>query len=84
MIKLAKLPDRTPVRISLSLSPSLHDRLARYASVYAETYGVEEPLSELIPAILDNFLVSDRQAQRVTARQKSSAQVRKARPNETA
>lgn len=31
-----------------------------YAAVYASTYGVDEPVSELIPAMLTAFLESDR------------------------
>ncbi len=64
MIKLAKLPERTLVRITLLLPPALHDRLVRYASAYAEAYGVDKPLPELIRAMLSNFLDSDRTFQK--------------------
>lgn len=59
-IKLAKLPDRTPVRITISIAPELNAALSDYAKAYRETYGREEPLTELIPAILAAFLDSDR------------------------
>jgi hypothetical protein len=59
-LKLPPLPDRTPVRISISLMPDLHQALVAYASLYSETYGREEPVAELIPAILAAFLASDR------------------------
>jgi len=59
-LKLAKLRDRTPVKLTLSLSPDLHQSLTDYASLYAETYGHQEPVSELIPAMLAAFLESDR------------------------
>lgn len=59
-IKLARLPDRSPIKIAIVVMPDLNDRLAAYAAVYAETYGYEEPVAELIPAMLAAFLDSDR------------------------
>lgn len=59
-IKLARLKDRTPVRLTISLTPELRQMLADYALFYAAAYGAEEPLSELVPAILSSFLESDR------------------------
>jgi hypothetical protein len=34
MLKLAKLPDRNPVKISISVSPDLNQALAGYAALY--------------------------------------------------
>jgi hypothetical protein len=59
-LKLQQLPDRTPVKISISLMPDLHRALTDYAALYARTYGRDEPIAELIPAILTAFLESDR------------------------
>ena len=35
-IKLGRLPDRTPVKLTVMLSPDLHDALNDYARIYAE------------------------------------------------
>lgn len=59
-LKLARLPDRTPVKITIALQPDLHQALADYAGLYAETYGQPEPVAELIPAMLVSFLEGDR------------------------
>ena len=59
-LRLQKLPDRTPVKLSISVLPELHQRLQDYAAAYAEHYGSEEPVAELIPAMLAAFLDSDR------------------------
>jgi hypothetical protein len=40
--------------------PDLHQALVDYAALYAETYGRDEPVAELIPAMLVAFLESDR------------------------
>jgi hypothetical protein len=60
-IKLAQLPDRTPVKLSIAIMPDLSQRLADYAALYAKAYGNEEPVAELIPAMLTAFLDSDRE-----------------------
>lgn len=59
-LRLAKLPDRTPVKLTVTISPDLHAALVAYAALYAETYGREEPVAELVPAMLAGFLESDR------------------------
>jgi len=59
-LKLAKLPDRTPVKMTISVTPDLHQNLARYAALYAEAYDREEAVADLIPAMLASFLESDR------------------------
>jgi len=55
-LKLARLPDRTPVKLGISVTPGLADDLAAYAAAY----GREEALADLIPAMLAAFLESDR------------------------
>lgn len=60
MLKLGKLPDRVPVKITISVAPELSQALADYATLYAETYGEQETIAELVPAMLANFLDSDR------------------------
>ncbi|WP_067733824.1 DUF2274 domain-containing protein [Novosphingobium naphthalenivorans] len=59
-LKLARIPDRTPVKLTITVLPDLHQALQDYARIYAEAYGREEPVSELVPAILSAFLDSDR------------------------
>lgn len=59
-LKLARLPDRTPVKMTILISPDLNQALGAYAEMYAETYGAAEPVQELIPAMLASFLESDR------------------------
>jgi hypothetical protein len=59
-LKLAKLPDRTPVRIAVTVKPELHAALQNYAILYRQTYGEAESVAELIPYMLESFLESDR------------------------
>lgn len=59
-LRLQRLADRAPVKIAISVSPELNQALLDYAALYQQTYGTAEPLHQLIPAMLANFLASDR------------------------
>lgn len=59
-LKLGKLPDRTPVKLTITITPNLQAALQAYAAIYTATYGVEESVSDLMPAMLATFLDSDR------------------------
>lgn len=59
MLKLSKLPDRTPIKIIVTVSVLLNQALHGYASLYHATYGEAASVSELIPFMLDGFLKSD-------------------------
>jgi hypothetical protein len=48
-LKLSKLPDRTPVKIAITVMPELHQALRQYAGIYRATYGESESVAELIP-----------------------------------
>lgn len=59
-LRLAQLPERTPVRLVLHISPNLEEALAAYAALYEEHYGRAETVADLVPAMLESFLASDR------------------------
>ncbi|WP_395398211.1 DUF2274 domain-containing protein [Novosphingobium sp. BL-8A] len=67
-LKLPVLPDRTPVKLSIHIVPELAEALQDYAKLYASTYGREEPVSVLVPAMLEAFLSSDRSFVRARGR----------------
>lgn len=54
-LKLARLPDRTPVRVAISVVPDLQKALADYAAIYQQTYGEEQSIADLIPHMLAAF-----------------------------
>ncbi|WP_298671213.1 DUF2274 domain-containing protein [uncultured Sphingomonas sp.] len=59
-LRLPKLPDRTPVKVNIQVSPQLFADLVQYAALYKEVYGQEEAVVDLIPSMLGAFLDSDR------------------------
>ena len=59
-LKLDKLPDRDPVKITFTASPQLRAALDDYAEIYRREYGgKKEPVSELMPYMLDAFMNAD-------------------------
>jgi hypothetical protein len=60
-LKLAKLPDRKPVKISITVNPVLNQKLGAYAEAYKRVFGDDEKVSDLIPYMLEQFLDGDRQ-----------------------
>jgi hypothetical protein len=67
-LKLPQIPDRNPVKLSIAVMPELHQALVDYAALYARTYGRDEPVAELVPAMLAAFLESDRAFTRARSR----------------
>ena len=58
-LKISKLPDRTPVKITITVNPDLAQALRDYAVEYERQYGAEESVMELIPFMLAAFIESD-------------------------
>jgi hypothetical protein len=58
-LKLGKLPDRTPVRFTITVAPKLAHSLRQYAEIYRATYGQAESVDDLIPFMLEAFLAGD-------------------------
>lgn len=59
-LKLGKLPNRTPVKIAITVSPDLDQALRDYAAIYRAIYGEAESVADMIPFMLTGFLESDR------------------------
>jgi hypothetical protein len=61
-LKLAKLPDRTPVKITFKALPDLVQMLNDYCAVYRAVYRQpDETVEELIPFMLAAFMETDPQ-----------------------
>lgn len=57
---VSRLPERTPIKVSILISPQLQVDLNLYATLYREAYGQDEAVPDLIPPMLAAFLESDR------------------------
>jgi hypothetical protein len=59
-IKLPRIPDRTPIKITIAILPEIHQMLSDYADLYRTTYGANDSIADLVPHMLAAFLASDR------------------------
>jgi hypothetical protein len=59
-IKPQKLPDRKLVKLTVSMTPELRRALEAYSAYYKASYGEEVTVTDLIPAMLVQFLARDR------------------------
>lgn len=70
-LKLPRLPDRKPVKLTFEMMPDLEQALGDYASAYEAAYGKREKPADLIPYMLWAFLESDREFARARRTGKS-------------
>jgi hypothetical protein len=59
-LKLGRIPDRTPIKLAITITPDLKDQLDAYAEAYGAAYGQQEKVEELIPFMLQSFIDGDR------------------------
>ena len=59
-LKLSRLPDRTPVKITITVTPELNSMLRDYTELYRRQYGQKEPVEQLVPYMIEAFLKADR------------------------
>ncbi|WP_077147668.1 DUF2274 domain-containing protein [Sphingopyxis sp. KK2] len=69
-LKLAKIPDRKPVKLQIEILPDLEAALADYAAAYAKAYNVHEKPAALIPYMLSSFIDGDREFAKLRKQEK--------------
>jgi len=60
-LKLGKLPNRTPVKLTLSIMPDVEDALGDYVAIYNARNFAEASPADLGAAMLEQFLLNDRE-----------------------
>jgi len=58
-LRIGKLPDLTPVKMTIQVDPDLHQLLEDYARIYNERYEGSVGPAALVPSMLAGFLASD-------------------------
>ncbi len=58
-LKLDRLPNRKPVKLTITLEPETYDALEDYARIYAEEYGDDEPVSIIAAYMIGDFMDGD-------------------------
>ena len=58
-LRIGKLPDLTPVKMTVSLDREVHEMLEDYARIYGDSYGEAVKPAELVPSMIAGFLSTD-------------------------
>lgn len=58
-LKLSKLPNRTPMKVTSTFPPEVHSALMDYAQLYEQNYGEKEKIENLVPFMVAAFLEAD-------------------------
>lgn len=59
-LKLAGMPDDTPVKLTIELPADVHRDLVRYGAILADAEGRAFTPSQLIGPMLSRFMAADR------------------------
>ena len=59
-LRIGKLPDLTPIKLTVSLEPEVHKMLEDYARIYGDSYGESVKPAELVPSMIAGFLATDK------------------------
>jgi hypothetical protein len=71
-LRLGPLPNTTVVKLSITISAVVKERLEQYAKAHSEVWGEEVSPTELIPHILETFLRGDRGFKRMMAHRRET------------
>jgi hypothetical protein len=71
-LRLGPLPNTDVVKLSITVSVVVKERLDHYAKAHSEVWGEEVSPTELIPHILETFLRGDRAFKRMMAHRKDA------------
>ena len=58
-LRIGKLPDLTPVKMTVSLDREVYEMLEDYARIYGESYGEAVKPADLVPSMVSGFLATD-------------------------
>ena len=58
-LRIAKLPNLTPVKLTVSLEPEIYQMLEDYARIYGDSYGETVKPAQLIPSMIAGFMATD-------------------------
>jgi hypothetical protein len=58
-LRIAKLPNLTPVKLTVSLEPEVYNMLEDYTKIYNDSYQDAAKPTELVPSMIAKFMAMD-------------------------
>jgi hypothetical protein len=60
-LKLGRLPNRTPVKMAISIMPDYEEALRDYAAIHSAQHGVESTPADIASGMVEQFIINDRE-----------------------
>jgi hypothetical protein len=71
-LKLGKLPNRTPVKMTISVMPDFDDALRDYATIHSAQHGVDSTPADIASGMVEQFILNDREFAKARAALKAA------------
>jgi hypothetical protein len=71
-LKLRKLPNRTPVKMTISVMPDFEEALRDYAALHSAQHGVDSTPADIASAMVEQFILNDREFAKARATLKAT------------
>lgn len=72
-LRLGRLPNRTPTKLTLNLWPELDEHLKLYAERHSAQTGEEVSVADIAPYMLADYLEGDREFAKILKASKAKA-----------
>lgn len=72
-LRLGRLPNRTPAKLTLTLWNALDEHLRLYAELHSAQTGVEVSAADIAPQMLADYLEADREFAKILKASKTKA-----------
>ena len=60
-LRLGKLPNRTPVKMTITVMPDYDEALRDYAAIHSAQHGVESTPADIASGMVEQFILNDRE-----------------------
>lgn len=60
-LKLGRLPNRTPVKMTISVMPDFEEALRDYATLHSAQHGVDSTPADIASGMVEQFILNDRE-----------------------
>lgn len=72
-LRLGRLPNRTPAKLTLTLWNELDEHLRLYAQLHSAQTGVEVSAADIAPQMLADYIEGDREFARIVKASRAKA-----------
>jgi hypothetical protein len=71
-LKLGKLPNRTPVKMTINVMPDFEEALRDYAAIHSAQHRVDSTPADIASGMVEQFILNDREFAKARAALKAA------------